>query len=70
MIANPSPEPLIAPPFPLARLFLNIELVIVTFPSLKNKAPPVLTSQCMIEDLKELTLHVLFFNELKIARKN
>lgn len=43
MIKVPSPEPLIAPPFPLAKLFLKIEFVIVTFPSLKNRPPPALS---------------------------
>ena len=42
MIKVPSPEPLMAPPFPRAKLFLKMEFIIVTFPSLKNKPPPAL----------------------------
>ena len=44
IIAVPTPEPLIAPPFPLERLFLKIELAIVTFPSLKKSPPPALST--------------------------
>ena len=51
-------QPLIAPPFPRDKLFLKMEFIIVTFPSLKNKPPPALSTPPVELSSKTLLVNV------------